>query len=335
MYQRLPILLSAHLYNYKIDNLLETNIVNKDMRKIGGLYVKQWIYALLAFLGGVSFGIPSTFVKIAYENGFTTAEVVGIQYFIGALLLWIAMFWGKKEKVTFPTIIKLLLSGAPMALTGVFYYQSLIYLDASIAIIILFQFTWMGVIAEWIIDKKQPTKEKLLSVSLLFIGSLLAVNVTGASLTALPIQGILWGLLGAMSFTAFIFVSGKVGVHIHPVRKSMLMSTGALMIIIVIYPPTFLWNGSIGEGLWIWGLILGIFAVVLPPFLFSISMPKIGSGLGTILSASELPTAICMSMIVLQEKVVFMQWIGVLLVLLGIVWPVLLQLYQKRRQMNR
>src|SRR5690625_5671733 len=82
----------------------------------------------------------------------------------------------------------------------------------------------------------------------------------------------------------------------------MFMTTGALIVIFIIYPPVTLFTEAIGDGLWIWGSILGIFGVVLPPILFSISMPRVGSGLGTILSASELPTAVCMSIIVLKDR---------------------------------
>ncbi|MFK4998521.1 hypothetical protein ACI2OX_17990 [Bacillus sp. N9] len=41
------------------------------------------------------------------------------------------------------------------------------------------------------------------------------------------------------------------------------------------------------------------------PLLFSIGMPHIGPGLGTILSASELPVAVIMSALVLGEYVTF------------------------------
>src|SRR5699024_6822144 len=76
-----------------------------------------------------------------------------------------------------------------------------------------------------------------------------------------------------------------------------------------------------GDVLVYYGLMLGFFGVVLPPLLFSISMPKVGSGLGTILSSSELPTAVFMSMVVLGEHVGILQWIGVLVVLFGISLP--------------
>lgn len=284
--------------------------------------MKPWLYILLAFLGGVSFGIPASFVKVAYNNGFNTADVVGAQFFFGALLLWIIILISRKmERLSLMTIVKFLVSGIPMALTTLFYYQSLNYLPASIGIILLFQFSWMGIISEWIIDKKRPTRLKIISAIILFVGSLLAVNVVESSLDSLPIQGILWGLLGAVSFTAFLFVSGKVGTDVHPLSKSTFMATGAFTVILFIYPPMFLVNGSMTSDFFVWGLIFGMFAVVLPPILFSLSLPHMGSGLGAILTSSELPSSIVMSIIVLQENVSFIQWTGIIIILLGIMLP--------------
>jgi drug/metabolite transporter (DMT)-like permease len=278
----------------------------------------KWGNAFNVFLGGCSYGILSTFVKIAYDKGFTPDEVIGAQYFFGALLLWMIVLCMKKTKLSFSLILKLLISGMSMALAGIFYYKSLIYLDASIAIILLFQFTWIGLIFEWVIDKKSPSKRKMVSIGILLIGSLAAVNISPTSLGNLSIYGVLWGLLAAVSFTAFIFTSGRVATEVPAMLKSMVMSTGALLITFVIFPPVFLVNGALMEGLWIWGLVLGVFGVLLPPFLFSVSMPKIGTGLGTILSASELPMAVFMSMVVLREQVTLVQWIGVGIILYGI-----------------
>lgn len=288
-----------------------------------------WFYILLAFLGGVSFGVPSSFVKLAYGSGFSTADVVGAQFFFGASILWIIGFFRGKIAVPFGTIVKLLLSGIPMALTTLFYYHSLNYLDASIAIIMLFQFTWMGVLGEWLIDKIQPTRGKIISVIFLFVGSLLAVNVISAPLHTIPIQGVLWGLLAAVSFTVFIFVSGRVSVHIDPLKKSLFMATGAFLVSLFIYPPLFLINGSMTGDFLIWGLILGLFGVALPPFLYSISLPHMTSGLGTILSASELPTSVILSMIILREHVSWIQWSGIVIILLAIILPSFISTYSR------
>ncbi|WP_040978468.1 EamA family transporter [Oceanobacillus jeddahense] len=280
-------------------------------------------HSINVFIGGCSFGILSTFVKLAYSNGYSPSEVIGSQYFVGAILFWTVLFFSHKSKVSISMGLKLLVAGMPMALTGIFYYISLQYLDASIAIVLLFQFTWMGMMFEWIIEKNRPTKKSIGSVLLLFLGSIFSVNLFGTSLQDVSMTGVIWGLLAAISFTTFIYVSARVGKEVPPMLKSSLMATGAFLITFIIFPPVFLVEGTFINGLWIWGLLLGFFGVVLPPLLFSISMPKIGSGLGTILSASELPMAILMSIIVLHEVVNFIQWIGVFIVLFGIVYPYL------------
>lgn len=295
------------------------------------MYMKPWMFMLLAFLGGCSFGILSTFVKFAYAAGFTPAEVVGSQFFCGSVLLLIVVLIRRGGRLPLKMAGKLLLSGCTMAITGLCYYQSLKYLDASIAIIMLFQFSWMGLIAEWILDRRMPDGKKWLSALLLFIGSLFAVNIVGASFKSLSMAGSAWGLAAAVTFTAFIFVSGRVGADVPAVTKSLYMSIGALILVSIVFPPAFIFNGTLfGDGLIRYGLFLGLFGVVLPPLLFSISMPKIGSGLGTILSSSELPTAVFMSMAVLKEYVSLVQWIGVLIVLVGISLPGLLQMYGRR-----
>ena len=284
--------------------------------------MKLPLYALLAFLGGVSFGILSTFVKIAYGHGFEPGQVIGVQFFVGTVMFWLIYLFRKKESIQTSMIVKLIASGIPMALSGLFYYKSLEYLDASIAIIMLFQFSWMGLFAEWLLDRRLPTVEKWISAVILFVGSLLVADVLGASLDGLSATGVFWGLLAAVSFTAFINVSGRVGITVPAITKSMLMATGSLLTAWLVFPPVFLTDGSFfGDGLVYYGLMLGFFGVVLPPLLFSIAMPKVGSGLGTILSSSELPTAVFMSMVVLGEHVAALQWIGVLVVLFGISLP--------------
>src|SRR5699024_12444012 len=82
--------------------------------------------------------------------------------------------------------------------------------------------------------------------------------------------------------------------------------------------------------LWILGLILGLFGVVLPPLLFSFSMPQVGNGLGTILSSSELPMAVLMSVIVLHENVTWIQFLGVTIIIIGIIWANLPQIRKYR-----
>ncbi|MFC3769015.1 DMT family transporter [Paenibacillus sp. GCM10012303] len=280
--------------------------------------MKTWHYAIMVFLGGCCYGLLSTFVKLAYSAGFSVSAVSGGQYLFGALLSWILVLFTKRQKLTLKRTIQLLLSGIPFGLTGVFYYQSLQSLNASLAIIFLFQFVWIGTLLEWIVYKKKPTSGKMISIAVLLIGSVLAANVVSAGGIVLSWAGMAWALLSALTFTTFIFLSGSVGKDTPPVQKSALLSTGGLIVVFVLLPPAFLLDMSVLMGVAPYGLLLGFFGVVLPPLLFSIGMPRIGPGLGTILTASELPVAVSMSSFILAEHVSLLQWIGVVLILGGI-----------------
>lgn len=286
--------------------------------KEGGVILRKWHYSLIVFLGGCCYGILSTFVKLAYCAGFSSAEVTGGQYFFGTILIWCVALFTKKKNLSLKQILKLVLSGIPFGLTGLFYYESLKTLNASLAIIFLFQFVWIGAIFDWIFNKKKPSSQKLISIGIVLIGSVLAANVISQKSGSFSWQGAIWGLLASLTYTGFIFLSGSVEKDTPPVLKSALLSTGALIVVFLLFPPKFLFDFYVLKGLTQYGLILGLFGVCLPPLLFSIGMPHVGSGLGTILSASELPVAVTLSSVVLLEHVNFMQWIGVTLIFVAI-----------------
>ncbi|MBS4219904.1 EamA family transporter [Bacillus sp. FJAT-49711] len=282
--------------------------------------MKTWQYAFIVFLGGCSYGILSTFVKLAYAAGFSVTEVIGGQYLFGAILIWLLFLFSKKQKITGRQIGKLLLSGLPFGLTGVFYYQALQTLDASLAIIFLFQFVWIGTFLEWALYRKKPNFNKVISIIILIIGSVLAAGIIVEKGINMTWQGSIWGILSAITFTISIFLTGSVEKNLPPIQRSTLIATGALITVSVIFPPVFLANISVIMGVAPYGILLGLFGVALPPLLFSIGMPHVGPSLGTILSASELPVAVTMASIILAEHVGLSQWFGVMLILCGIIF---------------
>lgn len=290
-----------------------------------------WKYALLVFLGGCSYGVVSTFVKLAYGEGFTQGEITGSQYFLGAVMLWIVAIFVPKVKLSGKQIVTLLISGFPMGLTGIFYNKSLTYVDASFAIILLLQFTWISFVLQYIFEKKAPGKKNTIATVVILLGSILASGVM-ASNGELSLTGIIWGLLSATSFASFIVVSGRSSIEIHPIYKSAMMTTGAALLILIVFPPMFLLNGALMDGLFKYSIVAGLCASLIPPLFFNIGMPKIGSGLGTILSASELPMAVFMSALVLNETVTGIQWMGVIIILCGIGYPNMRVRWKRRIQ---
>ncbi|MCR8643176.1 DMT family transporter [Paenibacillus sp. N1-5-1-14] len=286
--------------------------------------MKNLQYSVLVFLGACSYGVLSTILKLGLAEGFTVSQILGGQYLFGWLILLVAMLLFSRVKVKLKQVGTLLLAGIPMSLTGVFYGVSVEQLPASLAVLLLFQFTWMGVVLEAIWERKMPSRGKLISIAVLIVGTLLAGGVLEQNSGQWTLMGVLCGLLAALTFAIYIFASGKVATNVPVFSRSFIMLTGALILLLIILTPTFLFDGSIVQGAWKFSLPQALMGSFIPVVFFAIGIPKIGPGLGAILGAAELPAAVIVSIVVLGEMVSVLQWVGIVLILLGIVVPQLI-----------
>ncbi|MBP3964135.1 EamA family transporter [Paenibacillus lignilyticus] len=298
-------------------------------------------YMISVFLGAVSYGILSTIVVKAYGQGYSLGEVVGTQLLTGFILSWLLVLMlklrGKRQaaksteqvqqalSLTWKQRFMLMSAGIPTALTGLLYYQSLRYIPNSLAIVLLFQFTWMGVLIHAISTRKRPNGIMLLTLSILFGGTVLAAGIMEQGISEFNWTGIALGLLAAVSYSLFIIFSGKAVPAVHPAQRSLWMITGGMIFVFILFPPVYLFNGVIWSSLLLFGFLLGLFGAFIPPVLFAAGVPHIGGGMAGILGASELPVAVMLSAVVLHEQVSALQWAGVVLVLLGVALPELVK----------
>ena len=277
----------------------------------------------LVGLGATSYGMLATFVKLAYNENFTTAEVTTSQFVLGIIgILIINGFqkFTKKEavvKASNKNIFHLMLAGTSLGMTSVFYYLCVKYIDVSIAIVLLMQTVWMGVLAEMIIDKKLPSTQKIVSVVIVLIGTVLATNLMNNQ-TQIDWRGIMWGMLAATSFTTTMFTASRIAVNISSAQRSLYMLLGGAVIVFGFSIATQ--NTPFNFEIFLkWGIILSLFGTIIPPMLMNAGFPITGIGLGSIVSSLELPVSVLMAFFILNEDVILIQWIGILLIIVAIV----------------
>lgn len=278
---------------------------------------------LLVALGATSYGMLATFVKLAYKDDFTTAEITSSQFIYGILgLLLINLFQKifKKEKTktaTSKNIFQLMIAGTSLGMTSVFYYLCVRYIDVSIAIVLLMQTVWMGVLLEWFLDKKRPSKQKIISVIIVLLGTFLATKLYGFNIQ-LDWRGIFLGILAAASFTTTMFTANKVALEISSAQRSlyMLLGGGVIVFIFSAFTQVGALNFDIFKN---YGLFLALFGTIIPPILLNAGFPKTGLGLGSIVASLELPVSVLMAFLILNEKVVIWQWLGIFLIILAVV----------------
>ena len=278
---------------------------------------------LLVALGATSYGMLATFVKLAYKDGFTTAEITSSQFIYGILgLLLINLFQKifKKEKTktaTSKNIFQLMVAGTSLGMTSVFYYLCVRYIDVSIAIVLLMQTVWMGVLLEWFLDKKLPSKQKTISVIIVLLGTFLATKLYEFNLK-LDWKGVFWGILAAASFTTTMFTANKVAIEISSEQRSLYMLLGGSVIVFIF--SAFTQVGALNFEIYKnYGLFLALFGTIIPPILLNAGFPKTGLGLGSIVASLELPVSVLMAFLILNEKVVIWQWFGILLIIFAVI----------------
>lgn len=293
--------------------------------------------SLLVLAGASGYGLLSPIAKLAYREGFSAAAVSVSQVLFGALLVSLVLIIQNFSGTKVSTFIKpstkqkflLVGAGTFLGFTTVFIYKALVLLPASIGIVLLFQFTWMGVVMEVILTKKRPGKAKLFSLLILLAGTLFASGAFEANSAHLSTIGIIWALLSAVSYTLVIYVSGNTVTEAAPLTRTFYMALGSLVVTILCFPPeTIVFTVSNTEMLK-WGLILGFLGVVLSPILLNKGLPTVSLALGTIISAVELPVVVIASVLILDEKVSAFQWLGVGGILFAIALPYMLNNNQK------
>jgi drug/metabolite transporter (DMT)-like permease len=68
-----------------------------------------------------------------------------------------------------------------------------------------------------------------------------------------------------------------------------------------------------------WGIVLSLFGTIIPPMLMNAGFPLTGIGLGSIVSALELPVSVTMAYFLLNETVTMTQWFGISLIIVAII----------------
>ncbi|TFE19610.1 EamA family transporter [Cohnella luojiensis] len=278
----------------------------------------------LVLIGATGYGLVAAVFKLAITDGWSVTELTLYQVMSGTSLLWLALGMtrigkrGSSLSNTWQSWLRLVVIGViGLSLTTLFYNEALSRLDASLAIVLLFQFTWITILLESIRKRAWPTRPEWLAIVCIAIGTVMAVGLLEQDISRLDGWGVLLGLLSAVTYSLFFFLSGFLSHRLDPIAKSAVMSTASLAFILLLHAPaafTISFDGELAR----WGLLLGFLGTAFPFFCFNYGIPKIGSGLAALLGSMELPAAVIAAFVFLGEPLTLWQGAGIALIIAGI-----------------
>ena len=283
--------------------------------------MKNLKYVFMVLLGGAMYGTMSSFVKLSYSWGYNAAEISFSQAALAVLFLGVCALASRKNgkgKLTRKDLLPLLLTGSAIGLTNFLYYQSVHYISASLAIVILMQFTWFSMLLEWLLFKRKPSRLELITVFFILIGTVMAGNLLGAQAWTFSLKGVLFALFASLTYAAYIVANGRVGKGVRWQSKSTLIMVGSALTIFLINGKTIVTENHFGGEFLLWALFLAVVGTTIPTALFAAGIPKIGAGLASILMTVELPVAVICAGAVLGESMTPVRIAGIIVMLAAI-----------------
>lgn len=271
-------------------------------------------------VGACSYGVLATIVKYANDLGIKTSALTFLQFFVGFLVLVLLNHFkknsGKSEKIKTSSKIKLTIWGMALGLTTTLYYLSIQYIPVSLGIILLMQSIWISLIIEIFITKKKPSFYKIISVVIALTGTLLATNIFNQNVI-IDFRGLLLGFGAGISYSIAIFASSSIESQVSSSMRSQYLVFGGLILVVSFWNIDIIKNINLSS--LPCGILIAIFGTILPPLLFTKGIPKTGIALANIIASLEIPVSILSAIIILNESVAIIQWIGVLIILIAVV----------------
>lgn len=284
-----------------------------------GAYAKA---ALQVFGAGACYGAMATTYKLSYAAGYSSFQVVGGQAWMGFLLfavvLLVELARGKKwSRLGGKMTAKLIGLGMVTCVTSILYCYAMSVLPVPVALTLLFQFTWIGIVIQVIVTRRPPSVAQVVAAVVILVGTVFSSGVYETGLAGYDPVGIVCALLSAVSCATFVALNGMVMPQCSTAQRGFLVSMGTMIMSHTVCPD-FMVSGVLFTGMAPYALVAGTFGLTLPVMLFGMGAPHLSAGTSTILSAAELPAGLLIAMIVLGTPIEPLEWVGVALILGGV-----------------
>lgn len=254
----------------------------------------------------------------AYEGGATVGTVLTCRFFITAAIFFLCVTLRKSHV---PLSRKQLLS--LMLLGGVFYMlQSTTYLTAvrfispSLASLILYTYPILVAILSFFVDHEPIGARTIIAIVISLGGVFLMLKVSGEDIN---IAGVLLALCAAVVYTCYIVIGNRVVKQLPSIVTSAYVALFAALSLLLINLVTGDLHFAVSLQGWLAILGIALFSTVIAMLAFFRGLELVGSTQAAVLSTTEPLVTVCLSALLLGERLSALQLLGGLAVLTGAV----------------
>ncbi len=278
-----------------------------------------------AFFGTLLFSLKSIFIKLAFVEGLNADSVLLLRMLI-ALPIYLAivgyLFWRNKApemktKKNYAMIIFLGFIG--YFLSSWFNLKGLEHISVSLERLTIFTYPIFVAILGAIFFKTPITRKIIIALCLTYSG-LWAVfsQEVGGHAGNVPF-GTAMVALSAFSFSLYVLFSKNVIKRLGSLWfTSLAMSASSIIAIIFFVSTIDIFAIQISPKAWLWVSLLAFFSTVIPSFMMSEAINKIGPAQASIMGTLGPFFTIGLAVYILNEAFTVYHFIGFVLVMAGV-----------------
>jgi drug/metabolite transporter (DMT)-like permease len=262
-----------------------------------------------------------TFAKLAYANDVSVMTVLFSRFSLATIVLFGFLLLTKQNiRLDKRNLFGLFILGAVFN-TGQSstYFYSLNFIPASLAVLISYTYPAFTAIISSLWDREPITKQIAFSLISCFAGLILMV---GLNLGQINVIGIILATAASIFYAFYVVLTNKMLKKVPPLIAcsyiSLFSTVGALSL--SLFSSNHISIGFPGA-VWLWMLGLAVCSIATIFFLFK-GLKILGPTKASVLSTSEPLFGVIVAMILFQERLTVLQWLGAAGVIAGAVLAV-------------
>lgn len=302
-------------------------------------YLRAFAGVALALVGTTLFSIKSIIVKLCYQAGMTTEELMAARYGISfPIFVMMAFFATRRNRISsMDRKMQFFMNCSVLGILGYwlssyFDFLGLQYVPANVERMVLFTYPLLTILFAWIIFGKRPGRISI-GASMLAYSGLGVMFLVGEGNGTSHNWGMFLIFLSAASFALYQLYAKRVVMLGGAALATAIMMSAACIAALAAYLVT---NGAspphLGGDAFCLVLVLAIGGTVLPAVFMGLALERISGEINASIGAIGPVITIILAAAILGEAMPSGTLLGTVLILLGVSIFTFSEIVQKHRK---
>lgn len=278
--------------------------------------------SICAAVAGLSYGLAGTVSQLFAAQGMSVGNITTMQFVASALVLAVAVLAKFHDFPSAKDALKLFVVGLFQPGAAICYYTAISMLTVGQAVAMQFQYVWIAVVIQCIVEHKAPKKVAIASSLLLVFGTIfgsgIADEIIAGSAGGLNVLGLAVGGACAVFYAVFLYFNGVVATQTHPITRSFVISLSGVALASVLYSETYSVIVLNLTTFALCGLVMGCLTLIVPVMCLSYAGRHLDGSAVATLTSLELPAAAFSGALVLGDALTGFVVFGIFVILAAV-----------------